>query len=183
MFGQVPTWTYGISFGGTDLDLLQDMCIDRSNNIIMVGPFYSTDLQIGPFTLSSNGIDDIFVSKFDNSGNVIWAKSFGGNGYDAVMAVASDDSDNIYITGSFDSDSIQFDGSELFKTGITNMFIVKLDENGNVLWAKQSYNSITCGAICLTINHSGDLFLTAEAGDSLVLLIRILFILHRFREV
>ncbi|MBK7849777.1 MAG: T9SS type A sorting domain-containing protein [Bacteroidetes bacterium] len=169
LFGQVPTWTYGISFGGTDLDLLQDMCIDRSNNIIMVGPFYSTDLQIGPFTLSSNGIDDIFVSKFDNSGNVIWAKSFGGNGYDAVMAVASDDSDNIYITGSFDSDSIQFDGSELFKTGITNMFIVKLDENGNVLWAKQSYNSITCGAICLTINHSGDLFLTAEAGDSLVL--------------
>ncbi|MBK7850023.1 MAG: hypothetical protein IPJ66_02495 [Bacteroidetes bacterium] len=135
----------------------------------MVGSFFSTDLEIGPFTLSSNGIDDIFVSKFDNSGNVIWAKGFGSNSYDAVMAVASDDSNNIYITGSFDSDSIQFDGSELFKTGITNLFLVKLDENGNVLWAKQSYNSITCGAIGLTINHSGDLFLTAESGDSLVL--------------
>lgn len=169
LFGQPPTWSFGKSFDGSLTDIAMDLCIDQNNNIILVGSFYSPDLEFGPFTLSTNGIDDICVSKFNNSGNVIWAKSFGGNGYDAVLAVASDDSDNIYITGSFDSDSIQFDGLKLFKTGITNLFLVKLDENGNVLWAKQSYNSITCGAQALTINHSGDLFLTAEVGDSLVL--------------
>lgn len=169
LFGQPPTWSFGKSFDGSLTDIAMDLCTDQNNNIILVGSFYSPDLEFGPFTLSTNGIDDIFVSKFDNSGNVIWAKSFGGNGYDAVMAVACDDSNNIYITGSFDSDSIQFDGSELFKTGITNLFLVKMDENGNVIWAKQSYNSIICGAIGLTINHSGDLFLTAEAGGSLVL--------------
>ena len=56
----------------------------------------------GTFNLTSAGGDDVYVSKLDSSGNFVWAKSFGGSGYDDVYGVALSPADgSIYTTGSF----------------------------------------------------------------------------------
>src|SRR5678815_2668631 len=68
-----------------------------------------------------------------------WAKSMGGISYDDGYELVLDASRNVYITGDF-SGTVDFDPGvgtyELTSAGDYNIFISKLDTNGNFIWAK-----------------------------------------------
>ena len=76
-------------------------------------------------------------------GNIIWAKSAGGTGNDFSNGITTDASGNIYMTGSFGSSSITFGSNILINAGVnySDIFIVKYDSSGNVLWAKREGES------------------------------------------
>src|SRR4028119_514970 len=81
------------------------VAVDASGNTYVTGSYqYTADLDPGAgvanFT-SSGGTQDIFIAKFDASGNYLWAKSIGGTGTDITYGIALDASANIYITGYF----------------------------------------------------------------------------------
>ncbi len=121
--------SYIIGTGGID--------IDQAGNIIITGTFPGT-LKFGIYELVSyNNSRDIFLAKIDPNGNIIWARAYGGALTDWGRSVTVDDFNNIYITGSY-SDSIAFD-SFIFKkiSGGNDMFITKLDTQGNVIWANE----------------------------------------------
>ena len=56
----------------------------------LAGYFASIPISFGSFTLTSVGNGDIFVAKMDPSGNVVYAKSFGGVGSEEVRDIAVD---------------------------------------------------------------------------------------------
>ncbi len=129
--------------GGTEQDIAQAIAIDNQGNSIVVGTFKgvsSFDNNAG-ITLTSNGSADAFICKLNASGQVLWAKSFGGINDDVPMSISCDATNNCYITGYF-SGTIDIDpGSAVFNVSTPsinteNTYILKLDSNGNFVWGK-----------------------------------------------
>lgn len=129
------------SAGGMGMDNANSVDIDSSGNIYLVGDFASSTITFDTIILmNSNIIDtaDIFLVKYDSNGNVLWAKSGCGTNYDYAQSVAVSSSGIIYITGNFFSSIITFGSTTLTNVGTNDIFIVKYDTNGTVLWAKSA---------------------------------------------
>ncbi|MFN0190314.1 MAG: SBBP repeat-containing protein [Bacteroidia bacterium] len=130
---QIWNWVnHGGSIAGNEIG--NGIAIDDSGNTYITGVFFQTS-TFGNFTLTSSGAQDIYVAKYDINGVVQWAKRFGGVSSDNSNKIAIDQSNNIYIVGSF-NDSIKFDNTTLFCSWV-DAFVAKLDPMGNAIWAKQ----------------------------------------------
>ncbi len=152
------------SMGGTSVDEGLSIAVDGSGNVYTTGYFGGTvDFDPGPgvANLTSAGIEDIFVSKFDASGNYVWAKRMGGTGFDAGSSIAVDGSGNVYTTGSFEG-TADFDPGP----GVANLtsgrggdiFVSKLDASGNYVWAKSIMGASLVRSIA--VDGSGNVYTT-----------------------
>ena len=109
---------------------------DDSGNSVITGCFEKT-ITFGNISLTSGGnYPDAFISKYDASGNALWAKRAGGTyivrGYDTAI----NDEGACIVTGVF-YESVTF-GSATFKTaGSKDIFTAKYAANGDLLWARQ----------------------------------------------
>jgi hypothetical protein len=116
------------------------LAIDSNDNIYTALNFNSTVL-IGDTLLEPKGTQDFYVTKIDEYGNYIWVLQFGGNNKTYVSDIKTDRFNNLFVVGYF-TDSTDFDpyiNQEFYlssKTG-TDVFICKLNENGELIWAKQ----------------------------------------------
>lgn len=137
---QAQSYEWTKTFGGTGYEYGNSLITDAFGNIYVIGHFFDTvDFDIGNTTdiHISNGDTDIFIEKLDVNGNFLWAKTFGGSGSELGYSITLDVSGNIYITGAF-NDTVDFDpGSATLNhvsSGYYDIFIEKLDANGNFLW-------------------------------------------------
>ncbi len=132
----VAGWTTSFGAGGRDVFLVKT---DANGNIQWAKTYGGTsgDLAYSVQQTSDGGYivagttwsfgaggDDIFLIKTDASGNIQWAKTYGGTGYEEASSVQQT-SDGGYIvagyTGSF---------------GFGDILLIKTDANGNIIWAK-----------------------------------------------
>jgi Ca2+-binding RTX toxin-like protein len=144
------------SFGGSGTDKAKTM-LDKAGNLYLTGSF-SNSISFGSTTLTSTGDTDAFITKLDSSGNVIWAKNFGGVSTEAVDRLLVDQSGNLYVIGSF-SNSISFGSTTLTSTSSESTFVTKLDGSGNVVWAKGFGGANYQYARNFSLDRSGNLFL------------------------
>lgn len=96
-----------------------------------------TELVAGPVLPSISTKEDIFIKKSDNQGNLIWVGSFSGDSKEWIKDMDIDPWGNIYLTGWF-YDTLDLDPGpnvDLHYSAGDAIFIVKLDPNGNLLWA------------------------------------------------
>ena len=130
--------------GGTSVNRGYDITTDGSGNAYVTGTFVNYPIIFGTKTLPNGGAYDMFIVKYDASGNVPWAKSAGGIYNEMGLGIATDVSGNVFVTGYFTSPKITFGTITLTNTNGTNpsgyqdMFITKYDLNGNVPWAKNA---------------------------------------------
>ncbi len=130
--------------GGTTNDEAKAITVDSENNIYITGYFEGTvDFNPHPFltsSLTSNGGKDIFVCKFNSSGAFQWVRRFGGSGEDEGKSITIDRKGNIISTGVF-YQTVDFNpGPETFNltsSGSADVYISKLDGEGNFIWAKK----------------------------------------------
>jgi len=135
---QTPNWQWAQNNGGLSADYAQGVATDNFGNVYVVGAFQSATMNIGITTLTNNGDFDVYIAKYDASGNPLWAKSAGGSAMDYGYGIATDKAGNIYITGWFNSPTISFETKTLTNAGVgSDIFLVKYDSSGNVLWAKR----------------------------------------------
>lgn len=127
--------------GSNGDDFVTDMVTDKLGNMYLVGSFnYTVDFNpnAGTSNLTSNGGSDIYILKLDSGSNFIWAKSIGGASNDIANALSIDNIGNVYISGTFQN-TVDFNpsgGYNLSSNGGNDIFILKLDSNGNFNWAK-----------------------------------------------
>ena len=125
------------------------LTIDAQGNVYTIGEFTGSvdfDPGVGTFYLTSAFYSfDMFVSKLDSCGNFVWAKQIGGITNDHVYgnSITLDAEGNVYTTGNFDGNAVDFDpGAGVYilnaNTGIESIFVSKLNANGNFVWAKQT---------------------------------------------
>jgi Secretion system C-terminal sorting domain/Beta-propeller repeat len=135
---------WGKKFGNMGDERVNEVACDVSGNIISTGIFGAfTDFDPGPGVVVLPGHNDIFIQKLDSNGNFLWAKNIAGTSYyDEGTSIATDSTENIYITGYF-SDSVDFDPGTGVHLEVTsgwsdaNIFVLKLDPNGNFVWVKR----------------------------------------------
>ncbi|MFT6503184.1 MAG: hypothetical protein ACJASQ_003316 [Crocinitomicaceae bacterium] len=163
-------WAKGA--GGTKDDVGQSIATDANGNVFVTGYFYSPSITFGTTTLTNSSIaDDLFVVKYDANGNVLWAKSEGGTGYEDGKSIATDLNGNVFVTGHFSSSSISFGTTTLTNTSSPagEIFLVKYDSNGNALWAQIGGESpLTESVSGVTTDTNGNAYITGHFYDSSV---------------
>jgi hypothetical protein len=119
----------------TGYDYGNSVSCDPAGNIFISGYFASPTLVFGTYTLTNNGNYDIFIVKYDPSGNVLWAGSAGDAGNDYGYSVHADASGNAFVAGSFSSPTITFGANTLTNNGVCDSYLVKYSSSGTALWA------------------------------------------------
>ena len=134
-FKWVRTW------GGLGYDVARGVTVDNSGNVLTTGNFHlEIDLDPGPgeAIYVSNGCCDTTLSKFTPNGDFIYARVWGGVSAECGYALTTDDSESIYVTGYFTSDT-DFDPGpdEDIPPGACSetVFVSKFNSIGDYQWA------------------------------------------------
>lgn len=168
---QAPTFDWVFATGGVYGTLYNSsIVLDNSGNIYSIGHFHNSgpvDFDPGPgvVNLSAVGSTDIYVSKYNSSGHLIWVKRCGGVEKDEGSAIAVDASGNVYFTGNFQGTADFNPGSEVYNlssNGVRDIFVAKLDPEGNFLWAKQLGGTTNDTGRAIVVDGSGDVYVTGE---------------------
>ena len=148
----------------------KDIATDDAGNTYITGTFYSSTIKFGSIVLNkiSPSSWDIFIAKYDANGNAIWAKNARVDTPLEECAIATDENNNVYITGSYKS-SITFGGITLTNSGgstTSSFFLVKFDSQGNVIWAKDADYSNTLWVSDLAIDSQGNSYVTGSYSSA-----------------
>ncbi|GAB4404907.1 MAG: hypothetical protein OHK0039_05480 [Bacteroidia bacterium] len=154
------------AYGGTSDDFGTAIALDDSGHVYVLGFFSGTvDVDPGPgvSALTSTGGSDIFVQKLNADGSFRWARSWGGLLEDTGLSLALDDSGHVYITGGFEG-TVDFDPgpgvSTLTSAGAHDIFVQKLDAQGNFLWARTWGGTSSDFGTSIALDDSGGVYLT-----------------------
>ncbi len=161
-FDSLGNFEWARTWGGSDNDRSQGVAVDSSGNVYVTGWFNGTvDFDPdGGDVHTSNGLWDVFLSKFDSSGSFEWARTWGGAGSDGGCGIAVDDYGNVYITGRFNK-TVDFDpdGGDPH-TGSYDVFLSKFDSSGNFEWAQTWGGSEFDSGYEAAVDSSGNIYVT-----------------------
>ncbi len=160
--------------GGDSEDKSLAVSTDSVGNIGITGYFYSDSISFGNTVLMKtdttidslgNRTDDVFVARYNASGDLLWVKKAGGYGgyYDEASSngIAMNKAGDIYITGYFRYDSIMFDGINLYNYNTSrDLFIAKYDTSGSVIWAESAGDFLDDEGRGMVVDSSGNVIIT-----------------------
>jgi hypothetical protein len=136
-YAQIPEWQWATQAGGSGGDDAgYSITLDGAGNSYVTGSFRSM-AAFGAYSFTSSGNSDIFVAKMDADGNWLWATQAGGSGSDEGYGITLDDAGDSYVTGYFE-ETATFGTYSLTSSGDSDIFIAKMDTDGNWLWATQA---------------------------------------------
>ncbi len=150
-------------FGGAGIEAGTHVVTDAAGNIYTTGYFdNTTDFDPGPgvVTLTTTGLEDIFVTKQSSSGALIWAKAFGGSNTDIPAGLGIDNTGNVYISGWY-SGAIDLDPSAAtysFFVGSIEIFVNKLDASGNFVWGASMGSGANDKATSMWVDATGNVY-------------------------
>lgn len=104
------------TLGGTGSETSRGITVDSSGNIYIAGETNS----------EGAGGNDIFVAKYNASGEIQWQKLLGGAGSDNAFGIVADSAANVYICGRIDSQG----------AGLTDAIVAKYNTSGALQWQK-----------------------------------------------
>ena len=153
-----PDFLWARRAGGPDSNAGYSVAIDPAGNVYVAGAFFATN-DFGPVKLTSAGLSDIFVAKYDPDGNFLWARRAGGTSYDEARGIAIDGAGNVYITGLFQL-TAAFGSTNLASAGQSDVFLAKYDPAGNVQWARRAGGNDFEESHAIQIDSSTNLYIT-----------------------
>lgn len=137
-------YQFAKSVGGTGFENAMGIALDSNKNIIVCGYFAGTadfnPSSTASDSLTSAGFNDVFLAKYDSSGNYLWAINIGGpNDEFTYSDPLVDAAGNIYVCGQY-SAGCDFNPDVaaqliLLNNGSFDGFIAKYNSSGNLLWA------------------------------------------------
>lgn len=149
-----PVWTQ--QFGNSRDDWPHGATVDVNGNI------YITGVTRSDLDGTNAGEQDVFLLKYDSSGALVWVRQFGESGIDFGYGVITDASGNVFLTGWTDGN---LNGET--NAGDEDMFLVKYDALGNLLWTRLLGTSSLDRAYSVTIDPSGNVIMTGRTGGNL----------------
>jgi len=123
--------TAGSGPGGT----ANDVAIDPEGNVYLTGYFLGQGV-FGDLVLDNSGYIDIFVARYDPTGELIWVRQIGGKSDDVATAIVVDEQGSSYISGAFSEEMRVSRGIRLESEGLFDTFVIKLDADGRTAWAE-----------------------------------------------
>ncbi|CAN5623956.1 Ig-like domain-containing protein [soil metagenome] len=146
-------------FGGSGSENMRSVKYDKTTGSIYWAGSFQNTMIMGTNTLTSAGQHDIFISKFDLSGNNLWAKSVPGSGFDIANATATDNSGNVYVSGYF-TETANFGGINVTSMGSGDLYIVKYNSNGDFQWVRTGGGAGQDNGMYLRTDNNSNIYLT-----------------------
>ncbi|MBC7865494.1 MAG: T9SS type A sorting domain-containing protein [Bacteroidia bacterium] len=172
---QAPAWSWATSHGAVSNDIGTSITTDANGNVYATGYFSDASITIGTTTLvnanSSGSSADIYVAKFDGSGNSLWAMSFGGTNDDRGQSIITDPAGNFYLTGSFQSASITFGSIQLNNVNSSNLsdvYLAKFNSSGTAIWATKGGGPFHDLSGSVGIDGAGNLYITGSFNSAAI---------------
>ncbi|MGC9362090.1 MAG: SBBP repeat-containing protein, partial [Candidatus Syntrophosphaera sp.] len=158
-------WDWALAAGGAAGDKALSVAADSSGNNCVTGTFQGT-AQFGDTILSGNGAGNVFVARADGQGSWLWARNAGGTGENRGNAIALDGAGNVYVAGNF-TGSVCFGYTTLECVGQQDVFIAKLDPQGNWLWAARAGGAYAVASgLHIQADSAGNAFISGSfAGN------------------
>lgn len=129
-------------WGGSDYDYGYGVAVSGNGNVFVTGETASFGA----------GLSDVFTVAYDPSGSLLWQKTWGGSNDDRGYAVAADANGQAFVTGETYS----------FGSGSTEVFILKYDAGGNLLWQKTWGGSSSDTGAGIAVDGLGQVFVTGD---------------------
>lgn len=161
-FSQNYIWAEGE--GGIGNDAANSVAVDDQGNSYITGniagkaEFNGTEYQ-------GKGVYDVFIAKYDVSGNLLWVKTAGGNKND-MGSVIRYKGGQLYIAGYF-TDTAYFESTVLIGKGETDGFIARYDVNGNLNWVRQLGGADADFCSAMDVDDAGNIFVSGKYETSI----------------
>ncbi|ASJ03528.1 hypothetical protein A3L09_09810 [Thermococcus profundus] len=157
----VAGYTYSFSTGKVDSWVLR---LDGSGNIKWQRAYNERESCVanaivvalnGDIIVAGSYKGDIWVLRLDENGNVKWEKTLGGDGWERAYAVALAPNEDIIVAGY----------TESFSAGYSDVWVLRLDEDGNIKWQKSygAWGGEEARAVALADN--GDIVIAGGTGS------------------
>ncbi len=146
--------------GGNAGDAVVEVVRMPDNGIAVAGTFNGT-INLGGSNLVTTGVQDIFVARFDAAGTHVWSKKFGNasNNYVADLAVAPNG--DLVIVGTL-TDNLTFGSTTITAAGETDAYVVRMDDDGTVLWVRAFQSAGTEVASAVGILSDGSVWVGGD---------------------
>jgi hypothetical protein len=145
---------------------------DLFGDLYVAGAFSgqtSFNTNAGQTILTASGTQDVYLTKYDPSGNLLWAESLPGSSTATATpsAIVIDGAGNLVVTGSFQG-TVDFDGGAgqtlLTSKGSTDIFTAKYSPAGALQWAHRAGGSSQDAGLGLTVDAAGNVYTTGRFG-------------------
>jgi len=136
---------------------------DGSNNVFVCGSFQDS-ITFGSIKLTGSSNNNLFVTKYNASGNAIWAKTATGDYEQDAQAITVDPSGNVSISGFFSSTMLDFGGSVSISTSGSrgNSFLAQYDGSGTIKWARATGGEYYDQSVSLASDAAGNLYMAGR---------------------
>ncbi|MEZ4939957.1 MAG: hypothetical protein R3D58_03755 [Saprospiraceae bacterium] len=145
---------------------------DKNDNIIAAGAYIGTP-KFGAHRLPLGGPnEDLYFVKYNPDGNMLWVKTITSEYQMVVRSLATDDRNNLYLTGQFGHHNLGgkafFDKDTLQSFGGQDIFLAKYNPEGRLLWVRQAGSAVRDGhesGTSVVVDHQGNVLLTGYFED------------------
>ncbi len=155
------------SIGGSGDEIGNAVVVDNQGSVFLAGQFSSSSILVGSTGLINinSPNTDLFLAKYNSSGDVLWANRAGGLDSDYLLSLSADEDGNVYGAGYLKSSSLSFGSTTLFNDGspFGETFLAKFDTNGQCEWAQTASNSESSdAATSIATDHLGNVYITGH---------------------
>lgn len=141
--------------------------LDNVGNMYVAGTFYGDDYVGANYITSATPFKyNSFIAKTNKTGKVMWVKVIGSNESSTVQRIATDNSGNVFITGSFMNDLI-YDASTITSSGANDAFIMKINAAGTLQWWDHTIGTASEFYYDVAVNSAGDAYVTGKFNGSM----------------
>lgn len=159
-------------FGGDAYDVGHTLRVDSYNNTYVAGQFRETvsfDPNSNDYDFTAGDLGDVYLQKFDENGNFLWVKIFSSADSSERPIIEVDQNNNVYISSTFNG-TIDLDPGpnqdlRTYNSGFTNVYLVKLNSNGDYVWGNSfEFNPTNqnIDANEIKIDTNGDVLIAGE---------------------
>jgi hypothetical protein len=138
--------------------------VDAAGRSVITG-YHNGNFDFGGGPVTADGMN-IFLAKYDGTGNHVWSYSFGASGtIQRAFDVAVDLSGAVFVTGEF-IDPLDFGGGDLISGGGWDIFLVKFNPAGNHVWSARYGDQFTQRAYTVAVDGEGNVLVGGHFSGS-----------------
>jgi hypothetical protein len=160
-------WVRNVECSGAEY--ASSIAVDLEGNVFAAGTFSSTadfdPSSTGTFLITPTGVVGIFIWKLDKNGSFVWAKCLNGLPINYISDLDADVTGNIYGCGYFDG-TVDFDPGagnfDLGSSGKKDIFLLKLNKEGDFVWAVKMGGSADDEPNSLKVNANKNIYATGK---------------------
>ena len=171
-YNQTGTAQWAARIGGPNIDSGNGIAIDSTGNVYVTGIYGSNPITIYNAdtttfgTLTSAGLYDAFIVKYNQTGTAQWATHIGGTGSDSGSSVSVDSTGNVYVTGSYISNPITIYNADtttfgtIVNSGSNDVFIVQYNQTGTAQWATHIGGTGYDSGLSVSVDLTGNVYVS-----------------------